>query len=54
MGTVFFSEQSSVAAEIEGKVVEIPVNHGSHVNKGDVLVQLSTDIIDRKIATPGR
>ncbi|GAB7022419.1 efflux RND transporter periplasmic adaptor subunit [Salidesulfovibrio brasiliensis] len=50
VGTVFFSEQSSVAAEIEGKVVEIPVNHGSHVNKGDVLVQLSTDIIDRKIA----
>lgn len=50
VGTVFFSEQSDVAAEVEGKVVDIPVNHGSKVAKGDLLVQLSTDIIDRKIA----
>lgn len=50
IGTVYFTEQSEVAAEVAGKVVDIPVNHGSRVKKGDVLVQLSTDIIDRKVA----
>lgn len=50
VGTVFFAEQSDVAAEVEGKVVDIPVNHGTRVKKGDVLVQLATDIIDRQVA----
>ncbi|XXJ20519.1 efflux RND transporter periplasmic adaptor subunit [Desulfovibrio caledoniensis] len=50
IGTVYFSEISNVAAEVEGKVVSLDVQDGQRVKKGDQLVVLSSDILDSSIA----
>ena len=50
IGTVYFTETSNVAAEVEGKVVSLDVEDGQRVAKGDPLVVLSSDILDSSIA----
>lgn len=50
IGTVYFTEISNVAAEVEGKVLSLDVEEGQRVKKGDSLVSLSSDILDRSIA----
>ncbi|WP_338667564.1 efflux RND transporter periplasmic adaptor subunit [Pseudodesulfovibrio methanolicus] len=50
IGTVYFTEISNVAAEVEGKVVSLDVVDGQRVKKGDPLVTLSSDILDSSIA----
>ncbi|MCJ2166085.1 MULTISPECIES: efflux RND transporter periplasmic adaptor subunit [unclassified Pseudodesulfovibrio] len=50
IGTVYFTEISNVAAEVEGKLVSLNVEDGQRVRKGDPLVVLSSDILDRSIA----
>lgn len=49
VGTVNFAEISDVAAEIGGKVVSVAVKDGQTVKEGDILVELSTDILDSQI-----
>ncbi|WP_319584550.1 efflux RND transporter periplasmic adaptor subunit [uncultured Pseudodesulfovibrio sp.] len=49
IGTVYFSEISNVAAEVEGKVVSLDVADGQRVTKNDPLVILSSDILDSSI-----
>ncbi|WP_272701601.1 efflux RND transporter periplasmic adaptor subunit [Desulfovibrio sp. Fe33] len=50
IGTVYFSEISNVAAEVEGKVVSLGVEDGQRVGRGAPLVSLASDILDRSIA----
>lgn len=50
VGTVYFSELSDVAAEVSGKAVEVAVQDGDGVKKGDVLVRLNSDILSAQIA----
>lgn len=50
IGTVYFTEISNVAAEVEGKVVSLDVMDGQRVKQGDPLVTLSSDILDSSIA----
>ena len=45
VGTVYFQEVSDVACEVEGKVETISFEEGQAVDKGDVLVQLNSDIL---------
>jgi RND family efflux transporter MFP subunit len=50
IGTVYFTETSEVAAEVDGKLVSLAVQEGQRVQKGDPLVILSSDILDQSIA----
>jgi len=50
IGTVFFTETSNVAAEVDGKVVALSVQEGQRVKQDAPLVVLSSDILDRTIA----
>ncbi len=49
IGTVNFTEISDVAAEIGGKVGSVVVSDGQEVKEGDVLVELSSEILDAQI-----
>ncbi|WP_319543323.1 efflux RND transporter periplasmic adaptor subunit [uncultured Pseudodesulfovibrio sp.] len=50
IGTVYFTEISNVAAEVDGKLVDLKVQEGQRVKKNDPLVVLSSDILNRTIA----
>ncbi|MBG0790793.1 MAG: efflux RND transporter periplasmic adaptor subunit [Desulfovibrionaceae bacterium] len=50
IGTVYFTETSDVAAEVDGKLVSLDVQEGQRVKAGDPLVTLSSDILDQSIA----
>ncbi|WP_319761535.1 efflux RND transporter periplasmic adaptor subunit [Maridesulfovibrio sp.] len=49
IGTVYFSETSDVASEVSGKIVRVRVEEGDVVKKGDVLIQLSSDLLSTEI-----
>lgn len=49
IGTVYFSEVSDVASEVSGKIVRVEVEEGDIVKKGDVLIQLSSDLLNTEI-----
>ena len=49
IGTVFFTEISNVASEVIGKVVDIKVTDGQRVNQGDIMVVLSSELLDKRI-----
>ncbi|MEF2232026.1 MAG: efflux RND transporter periplasmic adaptor subunit [Pseudodesulfovibrio sp.] len=49
IGTVYFSEISNVASEVEGKVVDIRVGDGQRVKEGDILVVLSSSLLEQSI-----
>ncbi len=50
IGTVYFTEISNVAAEVDGKLIKLEVEEGQRVKAGDPLVVLSSDILDSTIA----
>ncbi|BCS87931.1 efflux RND transporter periplasmic adaptor subunit [Pseudodesulfovibrio sediminis] len=50
IGTVYFTEISNVAAEVEGKLVTLNVQDGQRVKSGQPLVQLSFDLLNQSIA----
>ena len=43
-------EETNVAAALSGQIVEIHVQDGDEIKKGDVLVQLDTELLDNAIA----
>ncbi|MDC0336446.1 efflux RND transporter periplasmic adaptor subunit, partial [Pseudodesulfovibrio sp.] len=49
IGTVYFTEISNVASEVTGKVIDIKVVDGQRVKKGDILVALSSSMLDSSI-----
>lgn len=50
IGTVYFTETSEVAAEVNGKLVALNVQEGQRVGKGDPLVILSSDLLNQSVA----
>ncbi len=50
VGTVRFGRVSRVAAEVSGIVKKISITEGARVKKGHPLVQLSTDLLDARLA----
>ncbi len=49
VGTVFYSQVSDVASEVEGKVQSADYEEGRRVKEGQVLVKLSPDLVDTAI-----
>jgi len=50
IGTVYFTEIADVASEVAGKVVDLRVEDGQRVSRGDVMVVLSATILERQIS----
>jgi len=49
VGTVYFKELSDVAAELGGIVEEVRYEEGVRLKKGDVLVKLNSDLLEKTI-----
>jgi RND family efflux transporter MFP subunit len=49
IGTVYYEEVSDVAAEVSGSVDSVNVEEGQRVKKGDVLVKLSSDLLEKTV-----
>lgn len=49
-GILYYERVSEISTEVVGLVEEVTVSQGDHVEKGDVLVRLNTEILEREIA----
>lgn len=49
VGTLYFDTVSNVSTEVSGLVQSIPFKAGDRVKKGDILVRLNTDFLDKNI-----
>ena len=50
VGTVFYVEVSDVASEVNGKVERVTFEEGQRVRRGDILVRLSSDLLEKQLA----
>ena len=50
IGVLYYERTSDISTEDSGLVAEILVDQGDQVNKGDVLVRLDTEMLDREIS----
>ena len=49
-GVIYYERVSDISTEVVGLVEEIKVSQGDHVNAGDLLVRLNTEILEKEIA----
>ncbi len=49
IGTIFYQEMSDVASEVNGLVQEVRFEEGQRVNHRQILVKLSSDILEKRI-----
>ena len=49
-GVIYYERVSNISTEVVGLVEQVEVNQGDHVKKGDPLVRLNTEILEREIA----
>ena len=49
IGTIFYQEMSDVASEVNGLVEEVRFEEGQRVNHRQILVKLSSDILEKRI-----
>jgi membrane fusion protein (multidrug efflux system) len=49
-GILYYERMSEISTEVVGLVEEVNVSQGDHVKKGDPLVRLNTEILEREIA----
>lgn len=49
IGTVYYQEVSDVASEVAGKVEKVNIEEGQRVKKGDILVMISSDLLEKTI-----
>lgn len=49
VGTVYYQEVSDVASEVSGSVERVEFEEGQRMNKGDELVRLSADLLEKKL-----
>lgn len=49
VGTVYYPEVSQLASEVKGRVEEIRFEDGERIVKGQVLVSLSTDLLEKDL-----
>ncbi len=50
IGTVYYVEVSEVASEVNGKVERVSFEEGQRVKRGDVVVSLSADLLEKQLA----
>ena len=50
IGVLYYERTSDISTEVSGLVDSIKVDEGDQVNKGDVLVRLNTEMLDREIS----
>ncbi len=50
IGTIYYVEVSDVASEVNGKVESVSFEEGQRVKKGDILVRLSADLLEKQLA----
>ncbi len=51
VGSVFYPEVSDVSSEVSGGIVEVRIEEGRRVRKGDVLVRLDAEILEKTLAS---
>ena len=49
IGSLYFSDRSSIASELSGTIDEIYVNEGDKVKKGEALAKLNSDLLTKEI-----
>lgn len=49
IGTVYYQEVSDIASEVSGKVESVEFEEGQRINKGEVLVRLSSDLLEKSL-----
>jgi RND family efflux transporter MFP subunit len=49
IGTVYYVEVSDVASEVNGKVESVSFEEGQRVKKGNILVRLSADLLEKQL-----
>ena len=49
-GVIYYERVSEISTEVVGLVEAVEVNQGDHVKKGQPLVRLNTEILEREIA----
>ena len=49
-GVLYYERVSDISTEVVGLVEEVAVSQGDHVEKGDVLVRLNTELLEKEIA----
>ena len=49
-GVIYYERVSHISTEVVGLVEAVEVNQGDHVKKGDLLVRLNTEILEREIS----
>lgn len=49
IGTLYFSDRSSLASELSGIIDEIYVNEGDKIKKGEPLARLNSDLLTKEI-----
>ncbi len=49
IGTVYYEEVSDVSAEVSGSVDSVNIEEGQRVKKGDVLVKLNSDLLEKTL-----
>jgi len=52
-GVIYYERVSEISTEVVGLVEAVEVSQGDHVKKGDTLVRLNTEILDREISLAG-
>jgi RND family efflux transporter MFP subunit len=50
IGVLYYERTSEISTEVSGLVESIAINEGDQVKKGDVLVRLDTEMLDREIS----
>lgn len=51
VGSIAYREVSDLSTEVSGKVLEVRVEEGDRVRRGEVLVRLDTELLDKTIAS---
>jgi RND family efflux transporter MFP subunit len=52
-GVIYYERVSAISTEVVGLVETVAVSQGDHVKKGDPLVRLNTELLDREISLAG-
>ena len=51
VGTVYYPEVSEVSSEVSGSVMQVTFDEGQRVRKGDVLVRLDADLLEKTLVS---
>jgi RND family efflux transporter MFP subunit len=52
-GVLYYERVSDISTEVVGLVEDVAVSQGDHVKKGDLLVRLNTELLEKEISLTG-